>query len=67
MKTTVDIPNGELEEAMRYLQARTKRKAIVAALIEFNRRRRLARLVERFGTFERLLTHEELSRLRREG
>jgi len=36
----------------------------VIALSEFNRRRRLERLVEQFGTFESFLTPEELRRLR---
>lgn len=66
MKTTVDIPRKELEEAMGYLNARTKREAIVAALVEFNRRRRLAALADKFGTFEHFLSHEELSRLRKD-
>ncbi len=66
MKTTIDIPEEELKEAIRHTQARTKREAVVGALAEFNRRCRLARAVDRFGTFEHFLTHEELSRLREE-
>ena len=38
--TTVDIPDGELEDAMRYSKARTKREAIVLAIAEVNQRRR---------------------------
>lgn len=64
MKTTVDIPRSELEEAIRHTGARTKREAVVTALIDFNRRRRLSRLVERLGTFDNFMTHEELIRLR---
>jgi len=67
MKTTIDIPRDQLEEAMRYSKAKTKREAVVAAITDFNRRRRLAELVESFGTYEHFLTHEELSRLRSEG
>lgn len=67
MKTTINIPDEELEEAIRHTGARTKREAVVTALVDFNRRRRLSRLVERFGTFEHFLTHEELSRLREDG
>ncbi len=67
MKTTVDIPQGQLEEAIRHSRARTKREAVVTALVEYNRRCRLAQTLERFGTMENLLTHEELSRLREEG
>ncbi|MEE8587366.1 MAG: type II toxin-antitoxin system VapB family antitoxin [Acidobacteriota bacterium] len=67
MKTTIDIPREQLEEAIRHTQARTKREAVVTALADFNRRRRLAQVVESFGTFEHFLTHEELRRLREEG
>ena len=66
MKTTVDIPDNELQEALRHTGARTKREAIVTAIADFNRRRRLARLVQRLGTFEHFMTNEELARLRAE-
>jgi Arc/MetJ family transcription regulator len=66
MKTTVDIPEEELREAMRHLGAATKREAVVAAVVEFNRRRRLRRLAESFGTLEGLMTREELERMREE-
>ena len=64
MKTTIDIPDKELEEAIRHTRAVTKREAVVTALTEFNRRCRLAKTIELLGTFENFLTHEELSRLR---
>jgi hypothetical protein len=65
MKTTVDIPDQELEDAMRFTHARTKREAIVTAIVEFNRRRRMAELVKRAGTCAQLMTAEELQRIRR--
>ena len=49
VKTTIDIPNDELEDAMRFLNAKSKREAVVTALREFNRRRRMARLVRFSG------------------
>ncbi len=49
MKTTIDIPDVELEEAMRFLKAGTKREAVVVALQELNRRHRMARLVRFSG------------------
>lgn len=67
MKTTVDIPDGELEDAMRFTKASTKREAIVTAITEFNRRRRMAELTKRGGTCTDLLTVEELQRTRRRG
>jgi hypothetical protein len=66
MKTTVDIPDHELQDAMRFTRARTKREAIVTAIADFNRRRRMAELVKYSGTSDTLMTSEELRRLRRE-
>jgi Arc/MetJ family transcription regulator len=66
MKTTIDIPEKELEEAMRHTGASTKREAVVTAIVDFNRRRRLARLVERFGTYEHFPTQDELRKSRSE-
>ncbi len=65
MKTTVDIPDGELEDAMRFTKARTKREAIVTAITEFNRRRRMAELTKRAGTCTDMMTADELRRARR--
>ncbi|MFW5743489.1 MAG: type II toxin-antitoxin system VapB family antitoxin [Spirochaetota bacterium] len=52
MKTTVDIPEKDLKEAMRFLGATSKREAVVTALREFNRRNRMAELVTLSGTCE---------------
>lgn len=51
MKTTVDIPESELRDAMRFTKAKTKREAVVKVLEDFNRRRRMAELVKYAGTF----------------
>jgi hypothetical protein len=51
MKTTVDIPEDELRDAMRFTKAKTKREAVVQVLEEFNRRRRMAELVKYAGSF----------------
>ena len=51
MKTTVDIPEDELRDAMRFMKAKTKREAVVRVLVDFNRRRRMAELVKYSGTF----------------
>lgn len=44
--------------------ARTKKEAAVAALVEFNRRRRLEGLASQLGTFEGFPTPAELDRSR---
>jgi hypothetical protein len=67
MKTTVDIPDRELADAMRFTRARNKREAIVTAIMEFNRRRRMAALVCHAGTCPQLPTVQELQRQRRKG
>lgn len=64
MKTTLDIPTDELQEAIRHTGAKTKREAVVTALVEFNRRRRLEKLVEKFGTLDDFMTQEDLRRMR---
>ena len=51
MKTTIDIPEDELRDAMRFMRATTKREAVVKILEEFNRRQRMAELVKYSGTF----------------
>lgn len=67
MKTTVDIPDKELEDAIRFTKAKTKRQAIVTAVSDFNRRQRMAELVKHFGTCRDLMTVEELFKLRKNG
>lgn len=64
MKTTVDIPEEALREAIAHTRARTKREAIVTAVLDFNRRKRLEKLVQQLGTFEDVMTREELRRVR---
>jgi Arc/MetJ family transcription regulator len=66
MKTTIDIPDKELRDAMKFTGARSKREAVVTALADFNRRQRLQRLAQQFGTFDDFLTQEELQRMREE-
>ena len=64
MKTTIDIPEKELKEAIRHAGAKTKREAVVYALKDFNRRHRLAGLVKMLGTFEDFMTQEDLKEMR---
>ena len=67
MKTTVDIPDDDLADAMRFTRAKTKRQAIVTAIQEFNRRKRMAELIKHAGTCKDLLSVEDLSQQRRKG
>ncbi len=39
MKTTIDIPDKLLSDAIRFTKAKTKKEAILTALEDFNRRK----------------------------
>lgn len=67
MKTTVNIPDHELADAVRFTGAKSKSEAVIAAIADFNRRRRMAALVKHAGTCDQLMTVEELKRQRRKG
>ena len=61
MKTTIDIPEKAMEEAIRHTGAKTKRDAIVTAVEEFNRRRRLEELAERLhGSCPTFMSQDDL-------
>ena len=65
MRTTIDIPEDELRDAMAFTHAKSKREAVVTALIEFNRRHRMAALKRHLGTCKDLITVSELEDMRR--
>lgn len=67
MKTTVDIPDSDLADAIRFSHAKTKREAIVTAIQDFNRRKRIAELTKYAGTCKDLIDVDELRELRRNG
>ena len=50
MKTTIDIPDQTLADAMRFTGAKTKREAVVKALEAFNRQQLVKEVVASFGT-----------------
>jgi hypothetical protein len=60
MKTTIDIPDSELRDAIRFTGAKTKREAVVTAIREFNRRKRAAEAVKMFGTFKSVAANNEI-------
>lgn len=64
MKTTIDLPKRELEEAMRHSKAKTKTEAVGTAVADYNRRQRLAKLADKLGTFEDMITRDELRKMR---
>jgi chitinase len=60
MKTTVDIPEKALKDAMRYTGAKTKREAVVKALEDFNRRKGVEALIAMAGSFPDFPTNDEI-------
>ena len=66
MKTTVDIPENVMKDALRLTRAKTKRDAVVGAMQEYIRREKLAKLVKHLGTFDKFMTQEELMDMRLE-
>ncbi|MFA6108971.1 MAG: type II toxin-antitoxin system VapB family antitoxin [Candidatus Latescibacterota bacterium] len=66
MKTTIDIPDSILRDAMRLSGAATKRQAVVTAMTEYIQRGKMAALAKHLGSCADLMTPEELERLRNE-
>lgn len=52
MKTTIDIPDREMVDVLRFTGAKSKRAAVIKAVADFNRRQRIAALVKYSGSFE---------------
>jgi Arc/MetJ family transcription regulator len=63
MKTTIDIRDEQLKEAMRHSKAKTKRDAVLTALEDYNRRKAMAELVKLSGTCSNFATNEEIELL----
>ena len=67
VKTTIDIPENELADAIKFTKAKTKREAVVCAIKDFNHRMRMAKLTRHSGTCADLISPQELQDLRRRG
>jgi hypothetical protein len=59
MKTTIDIPEDLLADAMRFTGAKTKREAVVQAIQAFNRQQLVKEVVASFGTWN-MATNDEI-------
>ena len=64
MKTTLDIPEKELRDVVRFTKAKTKREAVVTAVVEYNRRKRMAALRKHAGVSDTFVSAEELMKMR---
>ena len=61
MKTTIDIPDDMLHELIDNTKAHTKRAAILTAIEDYNRKKKIALLANVIGTFDQFMTTDELS------
>lgn len=59
MKTTIDIPDQALADAIRFTGAKTKREAVVKAIEAFNRQQLVREVVASFGTLH-FATNDEI-------
>ena len=64
MKTIIDITVEELKDAMRLTGVKTKRAAVLTALTDFNRRRRMAEATRVLGTSATFMTPDALRKAR---
>ena len=64
MKTTIDIAAEELKDTMRLTGVKTKRAAVLMALADFNRRRRMAEATRVLGTSDTFMTPDALRKVR---
>lgn len=65
MKTTIDIPEEVMQDALRVSGARSKREVVLNALRQYVQRKRVAELARHAGTCDDLMAIDELRRLRR--
>jgi len=64
MKTTIDIPDKLMRDVMKLSKAETKREGVMAAMMEYTRRRHVEKLIAMLGTSDTFMTEEELMAMR---
>lgn len=67
MRVKLDIPDCELQDAIRFTNATTEQEAVIRAVTEFNRLSRMAELTRFAGTCVDLIAPGELKKERRRG
>ena len=65
MKTSLNIPDNELKELMKECPELSRTDAVVHAVREFNRRRKIKQLSEQLGKFDQFINLAELKKLRK--
>ena len=64
MKTTLELPEDVLSEAICCSEGQTKQEVIILALQEFSRKRKLETMLARLGRSDTFMNSEELLALR---
>lgn len=64
MKTTLDIPESLLTDVRKYSDSPTKRAAVITALEEYVRRKKMAGLVQLRGSMTTVMSQADLKRAR---
>lgn len=65
MKTTIDIPEKILLEVLQYSKMKTKKDAILIAMEEYVKRKKMEKFASKLGSLENLISSSELQKLRR--
>jgi hypothetical protein len=60
MKTTIDIPDQLLEDAMRYSGAKTKKEAVLKAVEEYNHRNKVEAFLQLRGSMPDFPSNDEI-------
>jgi hypothetical protein len=60
MKTTIDIPDQLLEDAMRYSGAKTKKEAVLKAVEEYNHRNKVEAFLKLRGSMPDFPSNDEI-------
>lgn len=67
MKTSIDIPDELLDELLDNTKADTKREAILTAIEDFVRKKKMASAADMIGTFDQFMSSDDLMKSRKSG
>lgn len=65
MKAVYDLPEDLLQKVVKASKAKSKKEAIILALKEYLRKKRLKKFTEMFGNFDVKMDHKKLREYRK--
>ena len=65
MKAVYDLPEELLQKVVKCSKAKSKKEAIIVALEEYLRKRRLIEFTKKFGTFDITMDQKKLKEYRK--